>query len=107
MDGVDQDDHSSRDRIPAAPTDGRTMCVRLWLQIGGVWLYNDYTYTALAVFARTGLPDDPRCFGAAPSRWRRASTCLPSSPGGRQMAVTVYPSMAGRGTGIPPGGDPD
>jgi hypothetical protein len=47
VDGVDQDDHSSRDRIPAAPTDGRTMCVRLWLQISDAWLYNDYTYTAL------------------------------------------------------------
>jgi hypothetical protein len=29
------------------PTDGRTMYVRLWSQISGTWLYNDYTYTAL------------------------------------------------------------
>jgi hypothetical protein len=28
------------------PTDGRTMYVRLWAQVGGAWLYTDYTYSA-------------------------------------------------------------
>ena len=29
------------------PTDGRTLNVRLWSLVGGVWQYNDYTYAAL------------------------------------------------------------
>jgi hypothetical protein len=29
------------------PTDGRTIYVRLWSLVGGIWQYNDYTYTAL------------------------------------------------------------
>jgi uncharacterized repeat protein (TIGR01451 family) len=29
------------------PTDGRTIYVRLWSLVNGVWMFNDYTYTAL------------------------------------------------------------
>jgi hypothetical protein len=28
------------------PTDGRTIYVRLWSQVGGGWQFNDYTYIA-------------------------------------------------------------
>src|ERR1035438_5177948 len=28
------------------PTDGRTLCVRLWSLVNGTWQFNDYTYTA-------------------------------------------------------------
>jgi serine protease len=33
------------------PTDGRTLYVRLWSLINGVWQYSDYTYTAATVIA--------------------------------------------------------
>ena len=33
-------------QVPALPTDGSLVYARLWTNIGGVWLYNDYTYTA-------------------------------------------------------------
>ena len=29
------------------PTDGRTLNVRLWSLVSGIWQFNDYTYTAL------------------------------------------------------------
>src|ERR1017187_5298131 len=29
------------------PTDGRTLYVRLWSLVNGIWQFNDYTYTAL------------------------------------------------------------
>jgi hypothetical protein len=29
------------------PSDGRTLYVRLWSLVNGVWQYNDYTFTAL------------------------------------------------------------
>ena len=29
------------------PTDGRTLYVRLWSLVSGIWQFNDYTYTAL------------------------------------------------------------
>ncbi|MCC6419219.1 MAG: hypothetical protein IT429_13370 [Gemmataceae bacterium] len=32
--------------VTGLPTDGRTLNVRLWSLVGGVWLFNDYTYTA-------------------------------------------------------------
>ena len=32
--------------VTGIPTDGRTIYVRLWTLIGGVWLSNSYTYTA-------------------------------------------------------------
>jgi hypothetical protein len=30
--------------VTGLPTDGRTLYVRLWSRIGGVWQGNDYTY---------------------------------------------------------------
>jgi hypothetical protein len=32
--------------VTGIPTDGRTIYVRWWTQIAGVWQVNDYTYTA-------------------------------------------------------------
>jgi hypothetical protein len=32
--------------VSGIPTDGRTIYVRLWTNIGGVWSFNTYTYTA-------------------------------------------------------------
>jgi hypothetical protein len=32
--------------VTGIPTDGRIIYVRLWTNIGGVWVYNAYTYTA-------------------------------------------------------------
>jgi subtilisin family serine protease len=32
--------------VSGIPTDGRTVYVRLWSNINGTWLYNDYRYTA-------------------------------------------------------------
>ena len=32
--------------VSGLPTDGRTLYVRLWSMLGGVWQFNDYTYTA-------------------------------------------------------------
>jgi hypothetical protein len=40
--------------VPGIPTDGSTVFVRLWSLIGGVWQFNDYTYTA-ANFAKAVL----------------------------------------------------
>ena len=33
-------------QVPTLPTDGSPVYARLWTNIGGAWLYNDYTYTA-------------------------------------------------------------
>ncbi|MBZ5537190.1 MAG: hypothetical protein LAO31_14645, partial [Acidobacteriia bacterium] len=33
-------------QVPALPTNGSAVFARLWTNIGGVWLYNDYPYTA-------------------------------------------------------------
>ena len=33
-------------QVPTLPTDGSPVYARLWTNIGGVWLYNDYTYMA-------------------------------------------------------------
>lgn len=33
--------------VAGIPTDGSTIYVRLWTLLGGVWQFNDYTYTAL------------------------------------------------------------
>ena len=33
-------------QVPALPTDGSPVYARLWTNVGGVWLYNDYTYVA-------------------------------------------------------------
>ncbi len=38
------------------PTDGRTIYVRLWSLIGGVWQYNTYSYTALDTRATMTTP---------------------------------------------------
>jgi hypothetical protein len=35
--------------VSGLPTDGRTLYVRLWTKQGGVWGYNDYTYTAATI----------------------------------------------------------
>jgi hypothetical protein len=32
--------------VTGIPLDGRTIYVRMWTNIGGVWLHNAYTYTA-------------------------------------------------------------
>ncbi|HUL51772.1 MAG TPA: hypothetical protein VLT83_00050 [Opitutaceae bacterium] len=32
--------------VTGLPTDGSTICVRLWTLLGNVWQFNDYTYTA-------------------------------------------------------------
>ncbi|MBZ5536099.1 MAG: FG-GAP-like repeat-containing protein, partial [Acidobacteriia bacterium] len=32
--------------VPMLPTNGNAVYARLWTNIGGAWLYNDYTYTA-------------------------------------------------------------
>jgi hypothetical protein len=32
--------------VTGIPVDGRTIYVRLWTNINGVWLYNAYSYTA-------------------------------------------------------------
>jgi hypothetical protein len=32
--------------VSGIPADGRTIYVRMWTNIGGVWFYNAYTYTA-------------------------------------------------------------
>src|SRR5678815_3526709 len=31
------------------PTDGRTLYVRLWSLVSGIWQFSDYSYTAFAV----------------------------------------------------------
>ena len=33
-------------QVPALPTNGSPVYARLWTNIGGAWLYNDYNYTA-------------------------------------------------------------
>ena len=33
-------------QVPALPTNGSPVYARLWTNIGGAWLYNDYTYTS-------------------------------------------------------------
>ena len=33
-------------QVPTLPTNGSPVYARLWTNIGGAWLYNDYTYTA-------------------------------------------------------------
>jgi len=35
--------------VAGLPADGRTLYVRLWSQVAGIWQYNDYTYTAPVV----------------------------------------------------------
>ncbi|MGK7344311.1 MAG: S8 family peptidase [Candidatus Nitrospinota bacterium M3_3B_026] len=37
------------DTVTGLPVDGSTVYVRLWTRIGGVWYYNDYTFTAATV----------------------------------------------------------
>ncbi|HJR07121.1 MAG TPA: hypothetical protein VJ842_07685, partial [Pyrinomonadaceae bacterium] len=37
---------SSSQNVSGLPTDGRTVYVRLWSQLGGVWQFIDYTYQA-------------------------------------------------------------
>jgi hypothetical protein len=33
--------------VSGLPNDGSTVFVRLWTKRGGIWSFNDYTYTAL------------------------------------------------------------
>ena len=37
-----------RTTVPGLPADGRTLYVRLWSVIAGVWQFTDYTYTAVS-----------------------------------------------------------
>jgi hypothetical protein len=34
------------DEVDGLPDDGRTLYVRLWYEVAGIWKYYDYTYTA-------------------------------------------------------------
>jgi len=42
--------------VTGLPTDGRQLYVRLWSLIGGVWQFNDYTYTAATAVTFQTLP---------------------------------------------------
>ena len=52
--------------VNGIPTNGATIYVRLWTQLSGTWLYNDYTYTA-ASFAKAvmSIPTPGSTFGGA------------------------------------------
>ncbi len=39
--------HALSQTVTNIPTDGRTVYVRLYSQVGGVWISNSYTYKAL------------------------------------------------------------
>ena len=62
--------------VAALPTDGTTICVRLWAQVAGVWQYSDYTYTA-AVVAKavltTPTPGTPLSGSNATFIWNAAT----------------------------------
>ena len=51
-----------RTTVTGLPVDGRTLYVRLWSVIGGVWSFTDYTYTA------TGPYENPASAGLS-ERW--------------------------------------
>jgi hypothetical protein len=45
--------------VTGLPTNGSTLYVRLWSQIGGGWQHNDYTYTAAIATATKGVISSP------------------------------------------------
>jgi hypothetical protein len=45
--------------VSSLPTDGSAVYVRLYLLVGGQWLYNDYTYTAFNVASGQGVLTTP------------------------------------------------
>jgi hypothetical protein len=45
--------------VPGLPTDGSTVYTRLWWLIGGVWQFNDYTYTSASASAGAVMQSPP------------------------------------------------
>ena len=92
-------------QVPALPTNGSPVFARLWTNIGGVWLYSDYTYTActgctatVAVMATPAagstLTSSAVTFAWSASLASQYYLQVGTAPGGQQ----IY--SAGQGTGL-------
>lgn len=74
--------------VSGLPTDGRPLYARLWSEIGGSWVYRDYTYTAGSAGTSTGTGT-----GTGPGQMATPA------PGSTLNASTVTFQWTG-GTGI-------
>lgn len=77
--------------VSGVPTDGRTLYARLWSEIGGSWVFRDYTYTAGS--AGTGTGTGTGTGGTGPGEMAAPA------PGSTLTASTVTFQWTG-GTGI-------
>ena len=41
--------------VTSLPTDGRTIYIRIWCNVGGSWQYSDYTYMAATVLTKGAI----------------------------------------------------
>ena len=81
------------------PVNGTTLHVRLWSLLGGVWQYNDYTYTEASVHMITPAPGSTFLGSSVTFTWTAAvgasqySVWFGSTPGGNDFGAA--PLLAG------------
>jgi hypothetical protein len=100
--------------IGGIPTDGRTIYVRIWSLIGGVWFHNDYTYSAASSLAKAAItsPANGSTFASSTATftWGPVSNAityyldLSSSPGSRDIFANYVTGGVTIVSGIPADG---
>jgi hypothetical protein len=94
------------------PTDGRTIYVRMWTWLDGVWYHNDYTYTAANYQTAITSPANGSTFNSSnvTFNWGPYISTVPyyldlsSSPGSRDIFANYVATGSTTVSGIPTDG---